>query len=118
MMKRIITSMMLMLALTGAKAQTAQPSDVLQTAQTVNRYFMNKYSDPTIPTYVNKVRSSNLWTRAVYYEGLMALYGIDARQEYLDYTDRWADFHQWTARNGIEVTNADDQCCAPTIGHG
>ena len=111
MMKKIITSMMLMLTLTGAKAQTAQPSDVLQTAQTVNRYFMNKYSDPTIPTYVNKVRSSNLWTRAVYYEGLMALYGIDARQEYLDYTDRWADFHQWTARNGIEVTNADDQCC-------
>ncbi|WP_373466502.1 glycoside hydrolase family 88 protein, partial [Acinetobacter soli] len=45
---------------------------------------------------MKKVRTSNLWTRAVYYEGLMALYEIDPQQRYLDYTDKWADYHKWT----------------------
>lgn len=57
---------------------------------------------------------TNLWTRTVYYEGLMALYGVDNDQRYIDYTDRWADFHQWTPRGGIKTTDADNQCCAQT----
>lgn len=44
----------------------------------------------------------------------MALYTIDPLQQYLDYTDRWANFHKWTPRNGITTTDADDQCCAQT----
>lgn len=85
--------------------------DAIGTARRVNDYFMQKYSDPTQPTNVKKVRPSSLWTRAVYYEGLMALYAADPQQRYLDYTDRWASFHKWTARNGIKTTDADDQCC-------
>ena len=95
---------------------TAQPTaeEVLQVTQRANDYFMNKYEDPTVPTNWKKVRPSSLWTRAVYYEGLMALYGIDPQQRYLDYTDRWGAFHQWTPRNGINTTDADDQCCSQT----
>ena len=95
---------------------TAQPTaeEVLQVTQCANDYFMNKYEDPTVPTNWKKVRPSSLWTRAVYYEGLMALYGIDPQQRYLDYTDRWGAFHQWTPRNGINTTDADDQCCSQT----
>ena len=90
-------------------------SDVLDAARRTNDYFMQKYSDPTEVTFVrNKKRPSNLWTRAVYYEGLMALYRIDPQQRYLDYTHRWADFHQWTPRHGIQTTHADDQCCEQT----
>ena len=86
-------------------------SEVLDAARRTNDYFMQKYSDPTEVTFVrNKKRPSNLWTRAVYYEGLMALYRIDPQQRYLDYTHRWADFHQWTPRHGIQTTHADDQC--------
>ncbi|MBR1401477.1 MAG: glycoside hydrolase family 88 protein [Prevotella sp.] len=110
-MKRTWMLISLFIMAMGAMAQGANADEVVRTAQLVNNYFMKKYQDPTIPTNVNKVRSSNLWTRAVYYEGLMALYSIDAKQEYIDYTDRWAEFHQWTARNGNEATNADDQCC-------
>lgn len=88
--------------------------DVLQTAQKTNDYFMTKYSDPTQPTNVNKIRPSSLWTRAVYYEGLMALYNIDPQQRYIDYTDQWASFHHWTPRNGIKTCDADDQCCGQT----
>ncbi len=110
MRKSIITICLMCLALTGVQAQ----NDVLQTATTVNNYFMAKYSDPTIPTNVNRIRPSSLWTRAVYYEGLMALQMADPQQRYLDYVYKWADFHKWTPRNGVKTTDADDQCCEQT----
>lgn len=109
-MKRLIILCMTCCALTAAYAQ----ADVLKTAQLTNDYFMSKYSDPTQPTFVKKQRPSSLWTRAVYYEGLMALYAVDKQQRYLDYTAKWADFHKWTPRNGTKTTDADDQCCEQT----
>lgn len=95
-----------------AAAQTAD--EVLQKTRLVNDYFISHYPDPTRPTNVKKVRPSSLWTRAVYYEGLMALYAVDPQQRYIDYTDKWAAFHQWTPRNGVKTTDADDQCCEQT----
>ena len=88
--------------------------DVLQTARQTNDYFMVRYGDPTLPTNVGRIRESNLWTRAVYYEGLMALYSIDPQQRYLDYAEQWCNHHQWTARGGTKTTNADNQCCQQT----
>ena len=111
-MKKFILLMLTFCALTNIQGQT--PQEVLSVAQRVNDYFMKKYSDPTIPTNVGKIRPSSLWTRAVYYEGLMELYKVDAQQRYIDYTDRWADFHKWTPRNGITSCDADDQCCEQT----
>ena len=111
-MKRFILLMLTFCALTNIQGQT--PQEVLSVAQRVNDYFMKKYSDPTIPTNVGKIRPSSLWTRAVYYEGLMELYKVDAQQRYIDYTDSWADFHKWTPRNGITSCDADDQCCEQT----
>lgn len=110
-MKRILLFSLVCCGMAVANAQ----SDVLQTARKTNDYFMQKYSDPTEVTFVhNKKRPSSLWTRAVYYEGLMALHAIDPQQCYLDYTDRWASFHQWKPRNGVNTCDADDQCCAQT----
>ena len=110
-MKKIVLLLALLSAI-SAKAQTAQ--EVLAMAQKANNYFMTKYSDPTLPTNVKRIRPSNLWTRAVYYEGLMELYQVDPQQCYLDYTDQWAEFHQWIPRNGVTTTDADDQCCGQT----
>jgi rhamnogalacturonyl hydrolase YesR len=76
---------------------------------------MQKYADPTEPTNVRgKVRPSSLWTRAVYYEGLMGLYSISPRDEYYDYTYRWCDFHKWQPRHGDTTRDADDYCCGQT----
>jgi len=112
-MKRIAVLWGTLLLTTTLMAQnTAQ--QVLSTTQKVNNYFMARYADPTLPTNVKKVRPSSLWTRAVYYEGLMALQEIDPQERYIDYTDRWAAFHQWTPRNGIKTGDADDQCCEQT----
>ena len=111
-MKKLIFLTLALFALTNLQAQT--PQEVLKVAQRANDYFMKKYSDPTVPTNVNRIRPSSLWTRAVYYEGLMELYKVDPQQRYIDYTDRWADFHKWTPRNGITTCDADDQCCEQT----
>ena len=111
-MKKIIS---LVAFLTMAFTSYAQTSEqVLETARKANNYFMAKYDDPTKPTFVRKIRPSSLWTRAVYYEGLMELHAIDPDKAYIDYAKTWADFHQWTPRNGVKTTDADDQCCGQT----
>jgi hypothetical protein len=59
----------------------------LETLLSVNKYFMRKNPDPGCPTFVrNKMRPSHLWTRAVYYEGVMALYEIYPIEELYEYT--------------------------------
>ena len=112
-MKHVIT---LVAAAVVSVAAWAQPTadGVLGVARQANNYFMAKYADPTVPTNVKRVRPSNLWTRAVYYEGLMALQTVDPQQRYVDYALRWADFHQWKPRNGVTTGDADDQCCEQT----
>ena len=113
-MRRFILILTVVFIAMSTSAQKVKSDDVMNTLRTVNNYFMAKYADPTLPTNVNKIRPSSLWTRAVYYEGLMALYEIDSDARYTDYTDRWASFHQWTPRNGVKTNDADDQCCGQT----
>ena len=107
-------SIIALVALVGFTTTATAQNNVLESAQKTNNYFMMKYSDPTLPTNVKKVRPSSLWTRAVYYEGLMALNAIDPQQRYIDYAMTWADFHKWTPRNGVNTLDADDQCCGQT----
>ena len=110
-MKKTIIALV---ALVGLTTTATAQNNVLESAQKTNNYFMMKYSDPTLPTNVKKVRPSSLWTCAVYYEGLMALNAIDPQQRYIDYAMTWADFHKWTPRNGVNTLDADDQCCGQT----
>lgn len=113
-MKKLLITALCVIGTLTSMAQNQAQKEILEVAHRTNNYFMKKYSDPTIDTYVTKRRTSNLWTRAVYYEGLMALYEIDPQQSYLDYTDRWADYHKWTARHSNHDTDADNQCCQQT----
>ena len=113
-MRKIFLTIIVLLTVTGTYAQGEKASEVMNTLRQVNNYFMAKHSDPTLPTNVGRIRPSSLWTRGVYYEGLMALYEIDDDERYIDYTDRWACFHQWTPRNGVKTNDADDQCCGQT----
>ena len=113
-MRKIFLTIIVLLTVTVTYAQGEKANEVMNTLRQVNNYFMAKHSDPTLPTNVGRIRPSSLWTRGVYYEGLMALYEIDADERYIDYTDRWARFHQWTPRNGVQTNDADDQCCGQT----
>ena len=56
-MKRLTTLIAAtVLTLTAAAQPTAD--DVLKTTRLANDYFMSKYSDPTLPTNVKRIRPS------------------------------------------------------------
>ena len=82
--------------------------------QLTNQYFMTKWSDPGKPIITNRERPGNIWTRGVYYEGLMALYNIDKQKKYYDYAVDWSEKHKWGMRTGANTRNADDQTCGQT----
>lgn len=88
--------------------------EVLEVARRANHYFMNKWPDPGKEVVGKKVWPSNLWTRAVYYEGLMALYKIDPKKEYYDYAIDWSQKHNWDMMRGTYTRNADNQACGQT----
>lgn len=79
-----------------------------------NDYFMKKWPDPSLEIKAKKTWPSNIWTRAVYYEGLMALCKVHPEARYLDYARRWADSHGWGLPGGPTTRNADNQCCGQT----
>lgn len=113
-MKKIITTFLIAsFVLSGAinAQQLPERSEILKTNILVNKYFMEKYADYTQPTNVGKWRPSNIWTRGVYYEGLLALYSIYPAEEYYRYAYDWGEFHKWGMRNGNTTRNADDHCC-------
>jgi unsaturated rhamnogalacturonyl hydrolase len=88
---------------------------ILSKMTLANAYFMQKWPDPAKPIWgADKTRPSNIWTRAVYYEGLMAMYQIKPEKAYLDYAVEWGEKHKWGLRNGVTTRNADDQACAQT----
>lgn len=89
--------------------------ETLKTVTKVNDYFMKKYADYRTPSFVKNVtRPSNIWTRGVYYEGLMALYSVYPRDDYYKYAVDWSNYHEWGFRNGTTTRNADDYCASQT----
>src|SRR4028118_889484 len=69
--------------------------DVIAVMKLTNRYFMDKWPDPGKEIVTNRARPSNIWTRAVYYEGLMALHKVAPDKRYYDYAVLWGERHQW-----------------------
>ncbi len=86
--------------------------DILKSATLVNDYFMNHYPDVGAPSYVGgKQRDSKMWTRGVYYAGLMAMYAQSPNPKWLKYAVDWGEFHHWKAGVGNASRHADFQCC-------
>lgn len=87
-------------------------SETLRYATLVNDYFMRNYPDVGANSYVGgKERNSKIWTRSVYYEGLMALYNQYPEAKWLAYAEDWGNFHQWISSNDNAKRHADFLCC-------
>jgi unsaturated rhamnogalacturonyl hydrolase len=99
---------------TGFAQKLPKKQQTLAAMTRANAYFMAKWTDTGKEIVTEKARPSNIWTRAVYYEGLMALYTIDAKKTYYDYAVSWGNSHKWGLRSGISTRNADNQCCGQT----
>jgi unsaturated rhamnogalacturonyl hydrolase len=100
--------------------QLPAKKQVIADMELANGYFMKKWPDPGATVTVKNAagvpvtRTSELWTRAVYYEGLMALYQVDPKKEFVNYATDWAEKHNWSPRNSIDTKDADNQCCGQT----
>ena len=91
--------------------------NILKTVTLANEYFMKKRPDAGKEIHVpsrNRTWPSHIWTRAVYYEGLMALYSIDNKPAYYDYAVDWGTKHKWNLRDGTKTRNGDNQACGQT----
>lgn len=113
--KIFIVAIVLFAQLIQVSAQSIPSGKKVLSAMTLaNKYFMQKWPDPGKSIITNRERPSNIWTRAVYYEGLMALYALDKQSAYYDYAVDWGTKHKWGLRDGIQTRNADNQCCGQT----
>src|SRR5580700_10040119 len=98
----------------GSGAQELpRQAEVLRAMRLANGYFMGKLPDAGA-AISNEGSPSHVWNRAVYYEGLMALYSIDPDKKYYDYALEWGKRHHWTLLNDMENQLADDQCAGQT----
>ena len=114
-MKRSIFIVLLIAFSSSVNAQDLpSKKKILAPMRLANDYFMKKWSDPGKPIVTNKERPSNILTRGVYYEGLMALYSIDKQKKYYNYAVDWSEKHKWGMRSGTNTRNADDQTCGQT----
>ena len=95
-------------------AQTVSSSKTMESMVMANKYFMGKWPDVGKTIITERERPSNIWTRGVYYEGLMALYKLNPDASYLNYAVSWGEFHKWGLRDGIKTRNGDNQCCGQT----
>jgi unsaturated rhamnogalacturonyl hydrolase len=113
----LIVAVGLLLVQSTMAQKLAPKKQVLQTITLANKYFMDKWPDPAKPIFVpskNRTWPSHIWTRAVYYEGLMALYSVDKQKIYYDYAVDWSAKHQWNLRDGSRTRNGDNQACGQT----
>jgi unsaturated rhamnogalacturonyl hydrolase len=115
-MNRVLLVILITAFSLGAVSAQKLPKkkNTLATLRLANKYFMEKWPDAGKTIFTNIERPSNIWTRAVYYEGLMALYAIDKKKAYYDYALQWGEKHKWGLRGGIQTRNADNQCCGQT----
>jgi unsaturated rhamnogalacturonyl hydrolase len=118
-MKYYIVSIILVLTfsqLLEINAQYLSPKDsVIKQMELANDYFMAKWPDPGADIVTDKSRPSNLWTRAAYYEGLMALYYINEDINLYNYAVDWGESHNWETTYGIpDSRDGDYQCCGQT----
>jgi unsaturated rhamnogalacturonyl hydrolase len=99
----------------GSTASLPAPEQILADLRRANRYFMDQWPDPGEVIVTNRARPSNIWPRAVYYEGLLALYTIDPDPVYYDYAVAWGEAHNWGLRDGNILTrDADNQAAGQT----
>src|SRR5207302_1303573 len=75
-----------------------------------NNYFVTKWPVPGCKDCLPGKRPSNIWTRAVYFEGALALHRINKDPAVYKYAVDWGTFHNWGLRKGDTNENPDDQC--------
>lgn len=113
-MIRSLFVFIMMSALTVGAQELPSSEEVMRASENVASYFIRNYPDVGAKSYVGgKARNSKIWTRGVFYEGLLNIYREKPEQEWLKYAVDWGEFHKWISSSDTEAKrhNADYQCC-------
>ena len=118
-MKKLIIATLAFLFVLPSFAESLPPRQkTLHTLIKVNDHYLRNHPDPLkeIPYYSReRTYEGNIWTRAIYFEGLMALHSIFPDNRYYDYAYEWGDGFKWGMRRDVTTTrNADNYCCGQT----
>lgn len=116
--KCLIVAMAMLSTITVCAEELQPREEILKTLIKVNDLYQKNHPDPLlgIPYYSRKkVYEANIWTRAVYFEGLMALHSIYPANRYLDYATDWADGFKWGMRRDDTATRNADNYCASQV---
>jgi unsaturated rhamnogalacturonyl hydrolase len=121
-LKSAAFAVLAIIATTGLQAQDKLPAKkkIFADMAKANNYFMAKWPDPGAPVTTKSpdgrmvTRTSELWTRAVYYEGVMAFNEVSPDKKLLNYAIEWSEKHKWSPRGAVNTPNADNQCCGQT----
>lgn len=115
MRQRLFAGMLMLSASLMANAEEQQPlstQEVMTTAKKVTNYFITHYPDVGAESHVGgKTRNSRIWTRGVFYEGLLNMYREQPHEEWLKYALDWGEFHEWYSCTDSQRRHADFQCC-------
>lgn len=115
MLRILLIAALCACASAGASGESLSPStDILATSVKVADHFIDKFPDVGANSYVGgKERNSKIWTRSVFYEGLLNLYRERQEERWLKYSVDWGEYHKWISSSDTEAKrhNADYQCC-------
>jgi rhamnogalacturonyl hydrolase YesR len=112
MKKTILVGLLMLLPSLYCGAQILDAEDVMETTEKVAAYFIGNNPDVGAESHVGgKTRNSRIWTRGVFYEGLLNAYRELPHDEWLRYALDWGEFHEWYSCTDSQRRHADFQCC-------
>lgn len=101
----------LLISSVGTQGQTLpSQAEILEKMKLANDCFINDRDHDPCTRCLAGILPSNIWTRAVYYEGALAYFAVSRDSAALDHAVKWGTFHSWNLNGSNTTTNADDQC--------
>lgn len=113
-MKKIILMTLVCASTLTLSARLPESDEIMTVSSLVADKFIASYPDVGADSYVGgKKRNSKIWTRGVFYEGLLNLYRENPQERWLKYCTDWGEYHKWVSSSDNEARshNADYQCC-------
>ena len=111
LVKTIFFTFFLLVLSIGTQGQSLpSKAQILQKMKLANDYFITNRDHNPCSSCLTGKRSSDIWTRAVYYEGALAYFDVSRDSAALNHAVNWGMFHSWNLRTGNTTTNADNQC--------
>jgi len=87
---RNLFCMLMLFVFNAAQAKSTDLEDVLKIINKVNTYWQNH----------NKPESRAFWDNAAYHTGNMEAYFLTGNEDYLNYSETWAEHNQWMGAKG------------------